>query len=107
MGSVCVCARIQVKQSDISLLYPTDQRVENRESLETISSNSDMKRFLFYKHLSGLNVSTLVSVLYSDWYISTAVENNRPVELCQETAQRHRTFVVRALKDNKKCERQL
>lgn len=72
-----------------------------------IGSNSDMKRFLFYKHLTGLNFSTLVSVLYSGWYISTAVENNRPVALSQGNAQRHRTFVVRALKDNKKCERQL
>lgn len=81
--------------------------MEDKTSLERISSDSDMKRFLFYKHLTGLNVSTLVSVLYSDWYISTAVENNRPVELCQERAQRHRTFVVRALKNNKKCERQL
>lgn len=81
--------------------------MENRESLEAIGSNSDMKRFLFYKHLTGLNVSTLVSVLYSGWFISTAVENNRPVELCQVNAQRHRTFVVRALQDNKKCERQL
>lgn len=81
--------------------------MENRESLERISSDSDMKRFLFYKHLNGLNISTLVSVLYSDWYISTAVENNRPVELCQVNAQRHRTFVFRTLKDNKKCERQL
>ncbi|XP_041793891.1 interleukin-1 beta-like [Chelmon rostratus] len=70
------------------------ETVEDKESLKKISSDSDMVRFLFYKHDTGLNVSTLVSVPYSDWYISTAEDDNKPVEMCLENARRHRTFNI-------------
>lgn len=70
------------------------ETVEDKENLKKISSDSEMVRFLFYKHDTGLNVSTLVSVPYSDWYISTAEENNKPVEMCLESARRHRTFNI-------------
>lgn len=81
--------------------------VENKDSLQSISSDSDMRRFLFYKHVTGVNISTLVSVRYSDYYISTALENNRPVELCQETAPRNRNFFFKRLNKSTACERQL
>ncbi|KAM9360277.1 interleukin-1 beta-like [Symphorus nematophorus] len=68
------------------------EAVENDDSLRNIAANSDMVRFLFYKQDSGLNHSTLVSVPYSDWYISTAEDDNRPVEMCLEDAKRHRVF---------------
>lgn len=84
-----------------------DQLVENKDSLQSISSDSDMRRFLFYKHVTGVNISTLVSVRYSDYYISTALENNRPVELCQETAPRNRNFFFKRLNKSTACERQL
>nr|ANS56708.1 interleukin 1 beta [Lutjanus peru] len=68
------------------------EAVENNSSLSNISSTSDMVRFLFYKQDSGLNNSTLVSVPYDDWYISTAEDDNRPVEMCLEDSERHRIF---------------
>ncbi|XP_035514459.1 interleukin-1 beta-like [Morone saxatilis] len=70
----------------------------DKASLANITSDSDMVRFLFYKQDSGLNISTLMSVPFSNWYISTAEENNRPVQMCQETARRHRAFNIDNLK---------
>lgn len=66
----------------------------DKENLSSISSDSDMVRFLFYKQDTGLNLSTLVSVAFPDWYISTAEDNNKPVEMCLEASQRHRTFNI-------------
>ncbi|XP_060894279.1 interleukin-1 beta-like [Labrus mixtus] len=70
------------------------EEVADKDSLLSISSDSDMVRFLFYKQDTGLNISTLVSVPYSDWYISTEIDNNKPVEMCLESAHRHRTFKI-------------
>ena len=70
----------------------TSQAVDDKDSLLRITPGSDMARFLFYKHVTGLNNSTLVSVPFSNWYISTAEENNKPVDMCQESARRHRIF---------------
>lgn len=80
------------------------QAVEDKQKLRSISSDSDMVRFLFYKHDTGVNLCTLVSVPYSDWFISTAVENNKPVEMCLESAQRYTSFTIQPLKDNPRCE---
>uniref|UniRef100_H3BVV5 Interleukin-1 n=1 Tax=Tetraodon nigroviridis TaxID=99883 RepID=H3BVV5_TETNG len=80
------------------------EAVEDKEQLKSISSDSDMVRFLFYKHDSGVNLCTLVSVPYSDWYISTAVEDNKPVEMCLESAQRYTSFTIQPLKGNPSCE---
>lgn len=79
-----------VKPSDIYIF--TSQAVDDKDSLLRITPGSDMARFLFYKHVTGLNNSTLVSVPFSNWYISTAEENNKPVDMCQESARRHRIF---------------
>nr|ALC74688.1 interleukin 1b [Lopholatilus chamaeleonticeps] len=70
------------------------EAVANKDSLLRIGSSSDMERFLFYKHVTGLNNTTFVSVPYSDWYISTAGDDNKPVEMCLENARRHRTFNI-------------
>ncbi|CAJ1069440.1 interleukin-1 beta-like [Xyrichtys novacula] len=70
------------------------EEIEDKDSLLRIGSDSNMVRFLFYKQDSGLNISTLVSVAYSDWFISTATDNNKPVEMCLESAQRHRHFKI-------------
>ncbi|XP_034548116.1 interleukin-1 beta-like [Notolabrus celidotus] len=70
------------------------EEIEDKDSLLRISSESDMVRFLFYKQDSGLDISTLVSVPYNNYYISTARENNKPVEMCLESAQRHKTFKI-------------
>nr|AAV65041.1 interleukin-1 beta [Siniperca chuatsi] len=76
------------------------EAVEDKNSLLSIRSDSDMVRFLFYKQDTGVNISTLVSVAFRDWYISTAVDNNKPVEMCLETAQRHRTFNIQHQSSN-------
>ncbi|XP_029019935.1 interleukin-1 beta-like [Betta splendens] len=68
--------------------------VEDKSSLSTISPNSEEMRFLFYKHDTGLNVSTLMSARFPDWYISTGQSDNNPVEMCQETDNRYRTFTI-------------
>ncbi|MEQ2203599.1 hypothetical protein XENOCAPTIV_001183 [Xenoophorus captivus] len=68
--------------------------VEDKTSLSEISSESEMRRFLFYKQDTGLNISTLMSALFPDWYISTATQNNKPVEICQKNAARHITFSI-------------
>ncbi|KAM3610761.1 uncharacterized protein V6R79_008610 [Siganus canaliculatus] len=70
------------------------EAVDDINTLKNISADSNLVRFLFYKQDNGLNLSTLVSVLYSNWYISTAIENNKPLELCQVDAERHRNFDI-------------
>ncbi|XP_031161397.1 interleukin-1 beta [Sander lucioperca] len=71
--------------------------VVEADHLSRISSDSDMVRFLFYKQTTGVNISTLMSVAFPDWYISTAEQNNKPVEMCLESANRHRTFNIREI----------
>lgn len=66
--------------------------MEDKNSLTTIHAESDMARFLFYKRSTGLNISTLMSARFPDWYISTAEQDNRPVEMCTQSANRYQTF---------------
>lgn len=75
------------------------ERLEDN-SLLNISSDSDMVRFLFYKQDTGVNISTLMSVAQPNWYISTAEQNNKPVEMCQETAKRYRSFNIGDIQGN-------
>ncbi|XP_014878740.1 interleukin-1 beta-like [Poecilia latipinna] len=70
------------------------EEVEDKTSLSEISAESDLRRFLFYKRDTGLNVSTLMSANFPNWYISTATDNSRPVAMCQESASRYRTFSI-------------
>lgn len=77
----------------------TPQTLEDN-SLLNISSDSDMVRFLFYKQDTGVNISTLMSVAQPNWYISTAEQNNKPVEMCQETAKRFRSFNIGDIQGN-------
>lgn len=70
------------------------ETVEDKDTLLRIGSGSDMERFLFYKHDTGLNISTLMSARFPNWYISTAQEDNKSVEMCLETASRYRTFSI-------------
>ncbi|XP_049434597.1 interleukin-1 beta-like [Epinephelus fuscoguttatus] len=70
-----------------------------KDSLASIDPNSDMVRFLFYKQISGVNVSTLMSVAHPNWYISTAEADNMPVEMCQESTSRYRAFTFSAIKE--------
>ncbi|CAK6959684.1 interleukin-1 beta-like [Scomber scombrus] len=70
------------------------ETVEDKKSLKSISSGSDMERFLFYKQDTGVNVSTLMSASFPNWYISTAGQDNKPLEMCLQTANRYRTFNI-------------
>nr|AGO58287.1 interleukin 1 beta [Thunnus thynnus thynnus] len=70
------------------------ERVDDKNSLTSISSESDKVRFLFYKQDTGKNISTLMSARFPDWYISTAGQDNKPLETCQATANRYRTFNI-------------
>ncbi|KAF3851419.1 hypothetical protein F7725_013191 [Dissostichus mawsoni] len=87
-----------------TFLHPAST-IEGRTTLEdnsllNISSDSDMVRFLFYKQDTGVNISTIMSVAQPDWYISTAEQNNKPVEMCQETAKRYRSFNIGDIQGN-------
>ncbi|KAM9857790.1 interleukin-1 beta-like [Aulostomus maculatus] len=70
------------------------EEVEDKDSLAKITSGSEMERFLFYKRDTGLNISTLMSARFPEWYISTAVQDNQPVELCLPAAARYQTFSI-------------
>jgi hypothetical protein len=68
--------------------------VENTDDLKSISKDSDMVRFLFYRTDIGVSASSLVSALHSGWYISTATEDNLPVEVCLQSESRYRSFTI-------------
>ncbi|CAB1424275.1 unnamed protein product [Pleuronectes platessa] len=70
------------------------ERVEDKTMLGTITKESELLRFLFYKQDSGVNISTLMSARFPNWYISTSEHDNRPVMMCQESAQRYQTFNI-------------
>ncbi|XP_040897511.1 interleukin-1 beta-like [Toxotes jaculatrix] len=80
------------KQGDEPTLHL--EAVEDKNNLLAITSESDMARFLFYKRDTGLNISTLMSARFPDWYISTAESDSKPVEMCLESARRYRTFNI-------------
>ncbi|XP_059192896.1 interleukin-1 beta-like [Centropristis striata] len=74
------------------------EAVTDDSSLASMSSDSDKVRFLFYEQVTGVNITTLMSVAFPDWYISTAEQNNKPLEMCLETAQRSRIFNIQEIK---------
>nr|UYI29298.1 interleukin 1b [Platax teira] len=82
------------KQGDKPTLHLEEM---DKSRLMNLDSSNELVRFLFNKYDTGLNVSTLVSVPYSDWYISTAEGNNKAVQMCQENAQRYRTFNIQSV----------
>uniref|UniRef100_A0A665UTX7 Interleukin-1 n=1 Tax=Echeneis naucrates TaxID=173247 RepID=A0A665UTX7_ECHNA len=81
--------------------------VEDKSTMQRFSADSDMVRFLFYTRLSGLNITTFMSARYPGWYISTAEEDNKPVEMCTETDSRYRTFQIRSKNSLGQCRNHL
>uniref|UniRef100_A0A8C7Y4N3 Interleukin-1 n=1 Tax=Oryzias sinensis TaxID=183150 RepID=A0A8C7Y4N3_9TELE len=71
------------------------EEVEDNSTLSTIGQESENVRFLFYKQDTGGNLSTLASARFPGWYISTAAIDSEPVEMCQESDSRFRTFHIR------------
>ncbi|XP_054630528.1 interleukin-1 beta isoform X1 [Dunckerocampus dactyliophorus] len=70
------------------------ESLEDGSSLTRIDSESESVRFLFYKRDSGVSNSTLMSARFPNWFISTAEEDNLPVEMCQRTANRYINFNI-------------
>ncbi|XP_013854937.1 interleukin-1 beta [Austrofundulus limnaeus] len=69
----------------------------DKETLLNIDSESEKKRFLFYKQDKAVNQSTFTSASFPKWYISTSTEDKRPVEMCQETTDRYIKFKIQSL----------
>uniref|UniRef100_A0AAZ3SDF9 Interleukin-1 n=1 Tax=Oncorhynchus tshawytscha TaxID=74940 RepID=A0AAZ3SDF9_ONCTS len=73
------------------------EEVADKEQLKSINHESDMVRFLFYKQDTGVDISTLESAHYRNWFISTALQqdNTKMVNMCQSaTPNRFTTFTV-------------
>ncbi|XP_072288508.1 interleukin-1 beta-like [Eucyclogobius newberryi] len=75
------------------------ETVSNKDQLTNISTDSDMVRFIFYKHDTGLNLSSLRSARFPEWYISTAEQDNVPVQMCAE-ASSYSTFSFQVQRQN-------
>ncbi|XP_041706025.1 interleukin-1 beta [Coregonus clupeaformis] len=54
------------------------------DQLTTISAQEDTVRFLFYKRITGISLTTFESAMYPGWFISTSLEPSQPIELCQK-----------------------
>ncbi|XP_035236293.1 interleukin-1 beta-like [Anguilla anguilla] len=74
------------------------EEVTDADVLKTIDAQGEMARFLFLKRDEGFGATTLESLKFRDWFISTAVEDRRPVEMSKEEASaRLTTFAVKPL----------
>uniref|UniRef100_A0A1A7WAA5 Interleukin-1 n=1 Tax=Iconisemion striatum TaxID=60296 RepID=A0A1A7WAA5_9TELE len=73
------------------------EAVEDKKTLSPISIQSEMKRFLFYKQDTGVNMTTLMSASCPNWYISTSTQYNEPVDMCQKDAARFQAFTIRPI----------
>nr|XP_040052687.1 interleukin-1 beta [Gasterosteus aculeatus aculeatus] len=76
------------------------EAVEDRSTLSgadtSIGVNSDLVRFLFYRQDTGVNNTTLMSVAYQNWYISTDNrQDNKPLAMCLKTSPRSQVFSIR------------
>ncbi|KAK6313530.1 hypothetical protein J4Q44_G00168770 [Coregonus suidteri] len=73
------------------------EEVVDKEQLKSISQQSDMVRFLFYRRTTGVDISTLESARFRNWFISTAMQqdNTKTVDMCQKAApSRLTTFTI-------------
>lgn len=69
----------------------------DKEQLKSINHESDMVRFLFYKRDTGIDISTLESAHFRNWFISTALQqdNTKMVNMCQrDSSNRLTTFTI-------------
>ncbi|XP_024274044.1 interleukin-1 beta [Oncorhynchus tshawytscha] len=73
------------------------EEVADKEQLKSISQQSDMVRFLFYRRNTGVDISTLESARFRNWFISTDMQQDytKPVDMCQKAApNRLTTFTI-------------
>jgi len=78
---------------------PYPQAVEDKSTLSgwgtSIGLDSNMLRFLFYRQDTGVNISTLMSVAYQNWYVSTQPGNNKPLTMCLQSTSHAQIFNIR------------
>ncbi|KAM6954515.1 interleukin-1 beta [Aplochiton taeniatus] len=73
----------------------TLEKVKNKDLLKSITSGSELERFLFYRQDTGVDRTTMMSASCKNWFISTAVHENAPVVMRQYNApQCNQTFTV-------------
>uniref|UniRef100_A0AAZ3RAL4 Interleukin-1 n=1 Tax=Oncorhynchus tshawytscha TaxID=74940 RepID=A0AAZ3RAL4_ONCTS len=72
------------------------EEVADKEQLKSINHESDMVRFLFYKQDTGVDISTLESAHYRNWFISTALQqdNTKMVNMCQSILYNSMLFFI-------------
>ncbi|XP_035524519.1 interleukin-1 beta [Morone saxatilis] len=72
----------------------------SKETLEHISDDENKDRFLFYKRVTGVSLTTFESVRCPGWFISTSNDSERqPVEMCvADAARRVTSFKINATK---------
>ncbi|TNN54615.1 Interleukin-1 beta [Liparis tanakae] len=75
------------------------EAVEDKSTLSgwgtSIDLDSDMLRFLFYRQDTGVNITTLMSVAYQNWYVSTQPRNNKPLTMCLQSTSHAQIFSIR------------
>lgn len=75
------------------------EAVEDKSTLSgwgtSIGLDSNMLRFLFYRQDTGVNISTLMSVAYQNWYVSTQPGNNKPLTMCLQSTSHAQIFNIR------------
>ncbi|XP_039624247.1 interleukin-1 beta [Polypterus senegalus] len=72
------------------------EEVDDSSQLQTIDSDSDMVRFLFYKQESG-STTQFESALCESWYISTDFDERKEVTLCHmenQVQERNTRFLL-------------
>ncbi|CAB1318873.1 unnamed protein product [Coregonus sp. 'balchen'] len=67
----------------------------SEDQLKTISAQGDTVRFLFYKTTQGISLTTFESAKYPGWFISTSLEQRKPIEMCQKEDVRNINFSVK------------
>ncbi|KAG9354884.1 hypothetical protein JZ751_001597 [Albula glossodonta] len=74
------------------------EKVTSTEMLKEIDAQGDMVRFLFLRKDSGFSSTTFESLKFRGWFISTAVENRMPVQMChKEDDTRITCFTIKQL----------
>ncbi|KPP58922.1 interleukin-1 beta-like [Scleropages formosus] len=72
------------------------EEVGDKLRLKHISAEDDLSRFLFLKRGTGLSMTTFESARYQGWFISTALQEREPVEMCtKQEANRITSFRVK------------
>ncbi|KAI1900936.1 hypothetical protein AGOR_G00054960 [Albula goreensis] len=74
------------------------EEITGKEMLKEIDAQGDMVRFLFLRKDSGFSSTTFESLKFRGWFISTAVENRMPVQMChKEDDTRITCFTIKQL----------